>query len=154
VWPICHINYKVLGLTNGRQPATSEMKKKATHTRGRSVVRSNCMWQSPPSYKKVQLSLCIIKHHSMKPHGGVKVLCAFLTLALDRSERSPSCWMCFTTGKGSSCPDWIEGWVGHRVGFDASDRREILLLPGIKTWFLDHPSHSVVATPTHFSKYS
>jgi len=40
VWPICHINYKVLGLTNGRQPAASGRKKKATHTRGRSVVLS------------------------------------------------------------------------------------------------------------------
>jgi hypothetical protein len=66
---------------------------------------------------KVEVKLCLIKHHAMKTHGEVEVLRhAFLTWALDGGEWSTSRPGRFTPTESASSTHWIGGWVGPRAG--------------------------------------
>jgi hypothetical protein len=75
---------------------------------------------------KVKLSLCLIKHHSIKTYGGVEVyLHAFLISALDGGEWSASHPGRYTNRERSPDTHWIGGWVGPRAGLDAVTKRNI-----------------------------
>jgi hypothetical protein len=75
--------------------------------------------------KKVKLSLCLTKHHTMKTYCGVEAeLPAFLTSALvgGWSASRPGR---FTPGERAPGTHWIGGWVGPRAGLDTIVKRKI-----------------------------
>jgi hypothetical protein len=62
---------------------------------------------------KVKLSLCLIKHLSMKAYWGVDIqLHVFLTSALDGGQWSASRHCRFTLEERTPGTHWIGGWVG------------------------------------------
>jgi hypothetical protein len=85
----------------------------------------------------VKFSLCLTKYQGMKMYplrnimhwkhiGGVEVqLQAFLTSALDESERSASRSGRFTPGESAPNIHWIGGWVDPRADLDAATKRKI-----------------------------
>jgi hypothetical protein len=73
----------------------------------------------------VKLSMCFIKHHTMKMYRGVEVqLHTFLTSALDGAEWSITCLGCFIPRKRAASTHWIGGWVGSRASLDAVAKKK------------------------------
>jgi hypothetical protein len=70
-----------------------------------------------PRHVRVNLSLCLIKHHAMKTYGGVEVhFHAFLNSVLEGDEWLASRPGRFIPGETDSGTQWIGGWVGPSVG--------------------------------------
>jgi hypothetical protein len=65
-------------------------------------------------------------HYAMKTWGSGGIAPLFLTLALDGSEWSASCPVCFTVGERALDTHWIGGWVGLRVGLGTVEKRKII----------------------------
>jgi hypothetical protein len=85
---------------------------------------------------KAQLNLCLIKHHTIKTNGRVKVDLHTLTPVVDAGEWSASRSSCFSLGESAPTIYWIGSWIGCK--------EKNLSLPGIKPQFLDTPPHSLV----------
>jgi hypothetical protein len=91
-----------------------------------STWTQNCAWVNSFTYrqdnslfqdKKVHLSLCLTKHHTMKTYGGAEAqLHAFLTLELDGDEWSVSCTGCFTPKERVPGTQWTGDQAGARAG--------------------------------------
>jgi hypothetical protein len=84
---------------------------------------------------KAQLNLCLIKHHTIKTYGRMKVNLHTLTV-LDEHEWSASCSSCFSLGESSPTIYWIGSWIACK--------EKNLSLSEIKPQFLDTPTHSLV----------
>jgi hypothetical protein len=70
--------------------------------------------------KKIKLSLCLTKHHTMKMYWGVEVeLHVLLTSALDGGEWSVLRPGRFTPRERAPGTHWIGGWVDPRAVLDA-----------------------------------
>jgi hypothetical protein len=95
-------------------------------------LSSGCGWRRRPSDMegkvkvKVELSLCLIKHHAVKTYWGVEVyLQAFLTSALDGGEWSASPPGHFNPRERAPGTHWIGGWVGPRAVLDTVVKKKI-----------------------------
>jgi hypothetical protein len=79
----------------------------------------------------------------MKAYGGVDVyIHIFLTSALAGGERSTSRPDRFITGKRVAGTHWIGGWLDPRAGLDDVEKRQFLILPGLKLRPLGRPARS------------
>jgi hypothetical protein len=92
----------------------------------------NSLLKSPPPIinkgkVKVNLSLCLIKHHAMKTYWGSGCIAPRIlsTSALDGCERSALRPGRFTPRERVPGTHWIGGWVGPRAGLDAVSKRKI-----------------------------
>jgi hypothetical protein len=84
--------------------------------------------------KKVLLSQCLIKHYAMKTYGASGGISQpLLTSALHVGEWLASRPNRFAPEEIAPGTHWIGGWVGHRRGLDAMEKKEILPLPGIES---------------------
>jgi hypothetical protein len=71
--------------------------------------------------RKVNLSLCLLKHHAMYTYGGVEVTAPpFLISALHGDECSAS-----RPGRVTPSTHWTGGYVSLRVGLHAVEQRKI-----------------------------
>jgi hypothetical protein len=76
------------------------------------------------SLKKVKLSLCYIKHYAVKTYGGSGGISQpLLTSAVHVGEWLASRCECFAPEQIVTGTHWIGGWVGHRSGLDAMEKR-------------------------------
>jgi hypothetical protein len=103
---------------------------------------------------KLNLTLCLTKHHDMKMYWGVEVeLHTFLNSGLDGGEWSASLLGRFNPpGERTTGAHWIGGCVGPRTSLDAVGEKKILIPcpesnPG-------RPARSLLAIPTELSRLS
>jgi hypothetical protein len=88
-------------------------------------------WRDEKLKVKVKLSLCLIRHQTMKVYWGVDVLLhAFLTSALDGGDWSASNPRRFNPRERAPGTQWIGGWVclpqsrSGRCGEEKSEWRD------------------------------
>jgi hypothetical protein len=90
---------------------------------------------------KVNLSFCLIKHHSMKTcYGGEVELHA---LNWGASMGPASCSSCFTSGERGANIHSVKCWIARKAGLDATEK-SLLILLGMEPWFLGRPARSAV----------
>jgi hypothetical protein len=83
----------------------------------------------------------------MNTYGGVDVqMQVFLPSALVGSEWSASRPGRFTPGERPIGTNWIEGWVGHRVGLDNVEKRKFLYYSDIRGMHLGKQRETSVRT--------
>jgi hypothetical protein len=81
---------------------------------------------------KVKLSLCLIKHHTIKTWENGSVVPLPLTLALDRGEQSASCPGHFR--QTSPVPIRLQAGGPKSQSRCCREEKNLMLLPGIKSW--------------------
>jgi hypothetical protein len=102
------------------------------HTQSDITTKLTCSVISLSALSK-KLSLCLIKHYTVKTYGGVDVqIQVFVTSARVAGEWSASCLGHFTLMKRAPGTHWIGGWVGPTTSLDDMKGRKILPLPGLK----------------------
>jgi hypothetical protein len=93
-------------------------------------------------YPLLNLSLCIIKHCTMKAYVRLDVyIHVFLSLAPVGGVWSASRSTALHSGKEPALTHWTGDWVGLRTGLDDMENRKISLLPGLEIRPLCHPAH-------------
>jgi hypothetical protein len=122
----------------------------------------NCPLMKVYHYKtsckvKVNLSLCLFKHHTMKTYWGCGGTAPhILNLGTRWGEWSASWTGSFNPGVRAPGTHWIGGWVDPRFGLDAvAKRKKIPLVPLTKTEPRSSRSYYLVYTePSGLRKLS
>jgi len=80
------------------------------------------------SFGKVKLSLCLIRHHTMKMYEEMGIqLHTFLTFTLHRGEWLTSCHSHFTPMEKSASTCHLRGWMGPVASVDTMAKRKFPL---------------------------